>query len=250
VRFASSSTGFAWIDEGSLWRTVDGGVSWRTEELTEVRSLETSSGLVWALAGEVPYPKVWRTTLGSTHWTKLGTTPDRGGSLDVHGSTAYVMGFQGAGPVPPSLDVWSGTHKRNEELPCSPGRIVPFSPIGVSTDGSLFLVCNVSNGDTQQQLAYRSSDQGRHWSEVQPPPFPPDDVTAVSGRRFAWQSDLSVYDGSRWRVSLNGPGTAPDNGAAFVLVGFQDSQHGVALTATGRLSITRDAGRTWRSVTF
>jgi hypothetical protein len=243
VRFASRSIGYSWADDGRLWTTSDGGESWRSGGLGQVRAFETAAGLAWAFAGEFPYPDLWRASVGSTQWRKLGGTPDRGDTLDVHGSIAYVMGMEGAGPISPSLDVWSGSENRNELLPCTSGRnYVPSSPVGVSTDGSLFLVCNVSNN--------RSTDEGRTWTAVLPPPLPADDVTAVAGHLFAWQSDLVRTVGGRWQLSLRGPRQAPDNGPAFPVVGFQDDEHGVALTASNSLYVTRDAGTSWRLVRF
>lgn len=242
LRFASTTTGYSWVDQGPLWTTTDAATSWHPGGLDHVVALETASGAVWALAGAVPYPHVWRATVGSSHFVKLGVTPNRTATLDVHGSTAYVTGQQGAGPIAASLDVWHGTTRRHESLPCTAGNAsVPFSALGVSTDGSLFLVCNLQANDQTSQKAYRSTDQARSWRSTPAPPIAPDDVTAVPGRLFAWGHDLDVQSNGQWSVSLSGPSSA--NG--FLVVGFQTETNGVALSADGVLHLTSDTGQTW-----
>jgi hypothetical protein len=218
-----------------------------------VVSLETSAGWVWSIAGEQPYPHIWRARAGSTAWTNLGFTPDRTATLAVHGDVAYVVGQQGAGPIAPSLEVFAGTGPaRHQSLPCVRGRAyVPFAPLGVSTDGLLYLVCDVMNNQPgpppQTQLAYESANEGRSWSARNPPPpQPPQGVTAVAGKWFAWSSgpDLYMLTGHRWRVSLTGPGHG------FSLVGFETNTQGVALGTNGYLWITRNAGTSWSRVTI
>src|ERR1700677_3682220 len=123
IRFASPEVGYAWSTAGSLWITTDGAASWHPGGLTQVLSLETAAGWVWSIAGAQPYPPIWRAPVGSTAWTNLGLTPDRSATLTVHGDVAYVVGQQGAGPIAPSLDVFTGTQPgRHEPLPCVQGQ--------------------------------------------------------------------------------------------------------------------------------
>jgi hypothetical protein len=180
---------------------------------------------VWSIAGSQPYPHIWRARAGSTAWTNLGFTPDRTATLTVHGDVAYVVGQQGTGPIAPSLDVFAGTRPaRHESLPCVHGQAyVPSAALGVSTGGLVYLVCDVMNNQpsppAQTQLAYQSASEGSSWSASNPPPpQPPQGVTAVAGRRFAWNSgpDLYMLTGHRWRVSLTDPGHS------FSLVGFRN----------------------------
>ena len=252
IRFASAEVGYAWSAAGSLWITTDGGASWRRGGLTQVISLETAAGWVWSLAGPQPYPNVWRAPVGSTAWTNLGTTPDRTATLAVHGDVAYVVGQQGAGPISPSLDVYAGTQPvRHESLPCVRGQTyVPFAALGVSTDGLVYLVCDVMDNQpsppTQTQLAYESGTEGSSWSAETPaPPQPPQGVTAVAGGMFAWGSgpDLYMLAGHGWRVSLTDPGHG------FSLVGFETDTQGIALGTNGYLWITRNAGTSWSRLT-
>jgi hypothetical protein len=252
IRFASPQVGYAWSTAGSLWITTDGGASWQPGGLTQVLSLETAAGWVWSIAGAQPYPTIWRAPAGGTTWTNLGLTPDRTATLTVHGDVAYVVGQQGAGPIAPSLDVFVGTQPvRHESLPCVQGQTyVPFAPLGVSTDGLVYLVCDVMNNQpsppTQTQLAYESVNEGSSWSaDNPPPPQPPQGVTAVIGGRFAWNSGPDLYalaeDG--WQVSLI------NRGYGFSLVGFETNAQGVALGTNGYLWITRNGGTSWSRVT-
>lgn len=254
IRFASPQVGYAWSAAGSLWITTDGAASWRPAGLTQVVSLETAAGWVWSIAGIEPYPRIWRAPVGSTAWSNLGLTPDRSATLTVHGDVAYVVGQQGAGPIAPSLDVFVGTQPaRHESLPCVHGQTyVPFAPLGVSTDGLVYLVCDVMNDQAtsppaQTQLAYESVNEGSSWSADNPPPRqPPQGVTAVFGERFAWNSgpDLYMLTGHGWQVALT------DRGHGFSLVGFETNTQGVALGTNGYLWITRDGGTSWSRVTF
>ena len=251
IRFASPEVGYAWTAAGSLWITTNGAASWRPDGLTQVLSLETAAGWVWSLAGPQPYPGIWRAPVGSTAWTNLGLTPDRSATLTVHGDVAYVVGQQGAGPIAPSLDVFASTGPvRHESLPCAQGQTyVPFAPLGVSTDGLVYLVCDAMNNQpsppTQTQLAYESVNQGRSWSAANPPPQPPQGVTAVVGGRFAWNSgpDLYMLTGHGWHVSLI------NRGHSFSLVGFETDTQGIALGTNGYLWITRNGGTSWSRVT-
>jgi hypothetical protein len=252
IRFASPQVGYAWTASGSLWITTNGAASWQPGGLTRVIELETAAGWVWSIAGEQPYPDIWRARAGSTAWTNLGFTPDRSATLAVHGDVAYVVGQQGAGPVPASLDVFAGTQPvRREPLPCARGQAyVPFAPLGVSTDGLVYLVCDVLDNQpgpaAQTQLAYESTNQGRSWrAGTPPPPQPPQGVTAVAGGRFAWNAGPDLYrlTGRGWRVSLTDPGHG------FSLVGFETNTQGVALGTNGYLWITRNGGTSWSRVT-
>ena len=121
-----------------------------------------------------PPARILSLTPGATGWR--GPTPDRSATLTVHGDVAYVVGQQGAGPIAPSLDVFVGTRPvRHESLPCAQGQTyVPFAPLGVSTDGLVYLVCNAMNNQpsppAQTQLAYESVNEARNggtsWSRV------------------------------------------------------------------------------------
>jgi hypothetical protein len=252
IRFASPQVGYAWTTTGSLWITSNGAASWQKDGLTQVLSLETAAGWVWSIAGPQPYPSIWRARVGSAAWTNLGGTPDRSATLTVHGDVAYVVGQQGAGPIAPSLDVFVGTQPvRHESLPCVQAQTyVPFAALGASTDGLVYLVCDVMNNQptppTQTQLAYESVNEGSSWSaDNPPPPQPPQGVTAIVGGRFAWNSgpDLYMLTGHGWQVSLI------DRGHSFSLVGFETNTQGIALGTNGYLWITRNAGTSWTRLT-
>jgi hypothetical protein len=245
LRFATSSVGYAWSPDGALWLTSDGAASWQPGRLSQVLSLETASGWVWAIAGPQPYPDVWRAPVGSTDWTNLGLTPDRSATLLVHGPTAYVVGQEGAGPIAPSVEVFTGTQAgRHQALPCPGNQPVPSAELGASTDGSLVLVCDVEGQSGQYELAYASADGGSSWTAITAPRAWSDGVTAIAGQRFSWNGNVLVSSGGAWTVALAGPS------GGFSLVGFETDQQGIALAADGALWITRDGGSTWNRVSF
>ncbi|MGH3257903.1 MAG: hypothetical protein ACRDOU_21340 [Streptosporangiaceae bacterium] len=245
LRFATSADGYAWSTDGALWLTTDGGASWQPGRLGQVLSLETASGLVWAIAGEQPYPDVWRAAVGSTAWAKLGLTPDRSATLLVHGPTAYVVGQEGAGPIAPSVEVYTGTQAgRHQSVPCPASLPVPNVALGASTDGSLVLVCDVQGQSAETDLAYASTDGGASWTAITAPPVWSNGVTAITGKRFSWNGNVLVSSGGAWTVAL------AESPGGFSLVGFETDQQGVALATDGALWITRDGGSTWSRVTF
>ena len=245
LRFATSSDGYAWSTGGALWLTTDGAASWQPGRLGQVLSLETASGWVWAIAGPQPYPDVWRAPVGSTVWTNLGFTPDRTATLLVHGPAAYVAGQEGAGPIPPSVQVYTGTRAgRHLAVPCPASLPVPDAELGASTNGSLVLICDVQGQSAGYDLAYVSADGGSSWTAITAPPAWSDGVTAITGKRFSWNGTVLVSSGGAWTAALAGPP------GGFSLVGFETDQQGVALATDGALWITRDGGSTWSRVSF
>jgi len=245
LRFATSSDGYAWSTGGALWLTTDAAASWRPGQLGQMLSLETASGWVWAIAGPQPYPDVWRAPVGGTAWTNLGSTPDRSATLLVHGPTAYVTGQEGAGPIPPSVEVYTGTQAgRHLAVPCPASMPVPSAELGASTDGSLVLICDVQGQPATYDRAYVTTDGGSSWTAVTAPPAWSNGVTAITGKRFSWNGNVLVSSGGAWTAALAGPP------GGFSLAGFETDQQGVALATDGALWITRDGGSTWSRVSF
>ena len=186
IRFASPQVGYAWTASGSLWITTNGAASWQPGGLARVLWLETAAGQVWSIAGEQPYPDIWRARLAAPPGRTSASPRTAPRPWLFTGDVAYVVGQQGAGPVPPSLDVFAGTGPaRRESLPCVRRQAyVPFAPLGVSTDGLVYLVCDATNNQPSPsawtQLAYESGSQGRSWRPGNPPPpQPPQGVTWV-----------------------------------------------------------------------
>lgn len=212
VRFASLAIGYAWDNGGRLWATADGGRSWLPGGLDAVWDLETAAGTTWALAGPAPYPAVFRSPTGTSRWAQVGRTPNRGGMLILHGPVAYVLGEQGAGPIPPALDVYPPSGPvRHARLPCAAAyRIIPMSPVAAAPDGQLFVVCAVEYGDGRNgQLAYLSGDQGRSWTRTAPLPNPAAGVAATDTAYFAWNKDLWIDRAGHWTRLLHGRRRAP-----------------------------------------
>ena len=140
---------------------------------------------------------------GREHELDQAATPNRTGELIPHSDVTYVLGEQGAGPVLPSFDVYvAGRRTDNETLPCErPGRLVASSPMAVSADGSLFLVCDMQqpDGETTRQRAYTSLDHGHSWTVTTPPPIAVSGVAAAPGTRLAWDLDLWAHRNGRWQ---------------------------------------------------
>lgn len=244
--FTTSTVGYGWEIQGPLWLTRDGGRTWVDGGLRVVDDVRTGTGTAWALTGDGPGLELYRATVGSTRWTDLGLAPNRYSTLDVLRDTAYLMGQQGAGPIAPALGIVTrfGKAMRILNVPSDPGGVVfPDSPLGVSRDGTLFLVLSMLDSDGRShQLAYASSDGGATWGHTTAPPIDPADVLAIPGARFAWNQDLYISrDCHRWTLALKGPG----GGQFFKRVAFVDDQHGYALALDGSLHLTRDGGRTW-----
>jgi hypothetical protein len=245
LRFATRSDGYAWSTDGALWLTTDGAANWQPGQLSQVLSLETASGWVWAIAGPQPYPDVWRAPAGSTAWTNLGVTPGRTATLLVHGPTAYVVGQEGGGPIPPSVEAYTGTQAgRRLAVPCPTSLPVPDAELGASTSGSLVLICDVEGQPTEYDLVYVSTDKGSSWTASTAPPAWSNGVTAITGKRFSWNGNVLVSSGGAWTVALAGPP------GGFSLVGFETDQQGVALSTRGAMWITRDGGSAWSRVSF
>jgi photosystem II stability/assembly factor-like uncharacterized protein len=156
-----------------------------------------------------------------------------------------VAGQEGAGPIPPSVEVYTGTQAgRHLAVPCPASRPVPSVELGASTDGSLVLICDVQGQPAEYDLAYVSTDGGSGWTAITAPPAWSNGVTAITGKRFSWNRNVLVSSGGAWTVALAGPP------GGFSLAGFETDQQGVALSADGALWITRDGGSTWNRVSF
>jgi hypothetical protein len=241
LRFASNAVGYAWRPDGVLWLTTDSGRTWRHGGLPHMASLEIGDGVAWAIIGPLPGPQVRRSQVGSTAWANLGYGPNRSATLDVHGDLAYVTGQQGAGPIPPALSVWTAAgDRRDEQLPCARKTVIPSSPLGVSTDGVVVLICNQDDGTATRQIAYTSSDDARTWTQIPGPPQPPTDLTANQTGAFAWATSIMLLHAGHWQVVLDS-----HTSQGFKTVGFITDAVGVALTYSGQLYRTADDGHTW-----
>lgn len=245
LRFASPAVGFTWRMEGSVWQTADGGKTWRRSGLTHVVALAAGVGTTWAMTGPLPGPHVWRTVTGETGWTNLGYGPNRSATLDVYGDTAYITGQQGAGPIPPALSIWTPhTGRRDEKLPCARHQVTPFSPLGVSTDGVVVLLCETDDTAALQH-AYISRDEARTWTAIPGPIGPVIDVTATRAGVFGWNTTINFLHHGRWHPVL-----ATHPATTFRTVGFTTDRVGIALPSDGRLYRTGDYGHTWQRITL
>jgi photosystem II stability/assembly factor-like uncharacterized protein len=158
--------------------------------------------------------------------------------------TAYLVGQEGAGPIPPSVEVYTGTLAgRHQAVPCPASLPVPDAELGASTDGSLVLI-----------WTSRASRPSTTWRTSPLTGVGLDGHHAASGlveRRDGGHRQALLVERERpvssreaWTVALAGPP------GGFSLVGFETDQQGVALATDGALWITGDGGSTWSLVSF
>ena len=255
IRFATSKDGWVLAGQavtgtdpmpqnGVLYATHDGGATWNQVPLPEpATDIETSGGRVWVVT-KIDLPdrphSVYSAPITSDTFTKAadGNT----GGLTVHGHYAYVYGTT-------TLTVLKDGTRDDRQLPCDANhRWAVF--VAAGTDQGLAALCaGTPQGNSQQKLAFTSTDGGRTWS----PAGAPDAAGQVTSLA-ATTTDLFVAgngmpvrergaDGS-WAPVFAPQG--PPEVANVGYVGFTDDQHGVAVVGGG-IAQSSDGGRTWRS---
>lgn len=254
IRFADESNGWAFGPE--LWATHDGGVTWHAVDAvpSPTTSLEASAGRVYAVAGS-PAAHVFASDVGRDGWQQVGADEVvAGGAVALHGTTGYVQGTDG---VVRGLSA-GGSDRRSAPCGTSPAS-------GLAAAGSDVVAVCVSDAaaGSSTKTVVVSHDGARTWAPAgtgprsgQPsglaatPVAPPIDVLATSGGISSiWRSEDA---GATWTTVYT---DTASGGAGFVDLGFTDATHGVAVeggaaSATSRLLVTADGGRTWAPATF
>lgn len=260
IRFADGSHGYV-FNRSALDITSDGGASWRQVAIpdedgpadgTGAADVVTAAGRVWLLNAAAPYPSIYTAPVGSTAFRRVGQAGDRGAYLKVHGGEAYVVGTQGAGPVPPDLQVATATGVAARKSPCSGvsgnGDFTGLAP--TTTAGSLYAVCGgVTSSSMPASPLYRLSDDARTYSGV----TVLHECAAVSLAVTTSAAYIACQARGVQVVPLTaGSQRAVLPGVQVQYLGFTNDQDGVAISGVahsqssgGDLYLTRDGGTHW-----
>jgi photosystem II stability/assembly factor-like uncharacterized protein len=243
VQFADGRRGWIRTADG-LWRTSDGGSSWKHVFIAAEQSyvgdsefgffqfLDRKRG--WALIDE----KLFQTGDAGSTWSR---SMQPSGCLGLYGFAFSQDGTRGwaAGAVERRL-------RKHEELPNRFSR-------KVTEDGG---------GTGVFPAAFVTRDSGASWHR-QPMPRVPGDLYYVSaaGDTHAWaigQSGYFYLDRGRWRVSESdtyGSDGTPRVAGLEVAIGlptfapinlfFLTERHGWLVNSNGALSVTHDGGCHW-----
>ncbi|HWE55569.1 MAG TPA: hypothetical protein VG435_08650 [Acidimicrobiales bacterium] len=271
IRFADLVHGYV-FGRDALDVTSNGGQSWQQVAIadedgasdgTGAADVEAAGGRVWLLNAAAPYPSIYTATVGSTSFGRVGRAGNRGAFVEVHRSEAYVVGFEGAGPVPPNLEVATTAGVSNRQSPCggigadqgtssasgqSAGDFVGLAP--AITPGVLYAVCGGdTTSTTSASFLYRSDSDGRSW-------------TGVTVLHACVAAALAVTDSTAFVACRNGgvraaPLTSTTSHSVLgsmpvQYVGFTNDQDGVAISGVaqsqagaGDLYLTRNSGEHW-----
>jgi len=266
ILFTSRSDG--WAVGVSLWRTTNGGATWRRVPVPGPLSEFAVAGS-HLLAAVLRCPKdgqcalkAYATTTGQDVWRPVpGATLSQfdPSAFAVAGSTGYLLANREgttravllAGPVT------GAARWKPLPVPCRAGWTGALAAAG----GWLFLGCaNEPGAGNQLKSAYVSRDGGRTWHQVASPPdggYLQSASMTAGGTVFLSGQRMNVYisrdRGRSWHQS---PSLAAANGqanAGFSLTGTAvTNTFGVAVQAglfSQQVWLTRNADRTWTPVT-
>jgi hypothetical protein len=268
VLFTSARDG--WAVGPSLWRTTDGGATWRRVRVPgPVSDFTLVGGRMFAVigscdsAGNCAY-RGYAAAVGEDTWRPVPGTAITGTSgssvqLAVSGSAGYLLAIT-QGPGKPLLlagPVTGSARWRPLPEPCA----AAYSGAVAAAGGWLFLGCGGEPGaGNQLKTAYVSRDGGRTWRQVAGPSFngylgsatmSPAGTIFLSGERM--DVYISRDRGGRWHVSpsLAPPAGVADAGFPMLATTVTDTfgvviQQGVYAQ---QVWLTRDAGSHWTPAT-
>jgi len=267
IRFADAAHGYAYSRD-ALDLTSDGGRSWQRLTLpdedgpadgTGAAEVAIAGGRAWLLNAAAPYPSIYTAPVGSTSFRRVGQSGNRGAFLTVRGGEAYVVGFQGAGPIAPDLEVATTAGVSKRATPCGgpngqgaadgvtagAGDTTGLAP--TTTAGQLLAVCG---GDPTSSIPAspieRSTNDGRTWAGVAVL-----HTCAATGVAYAASAAYVACSGGglvRYPLAATGQ-TTELAGVKLTYVGFTNDSGGVAISDPsgkgGTLYVTRDGGAHW-----
>jgi hypothetical protein len=268
VLFTSARDG--WAFGPALWRTTDGGATWRRLGVPgPISDFTLADGRMFTVAGRCDSAgdcayRGYAAAVGGDAWRPVPGTAitGTGGSsvqLSVSGSAGYLLAItkgQGrplllAGPVTGSAP-W-----RRLPEPCAGA----FSGALAAAGGWLLLGCGGEPGaGNQLKQAYVSRDDGSKWQQVASPSFSgyldgaimsPDGTVLLSGERM--DVYISQDRGGRWQLSPSLAPAAGLAGAGFPLLATTvTGAFGVVIQQgvyTRQVWLTRDGGTHWTPAT-
>jgi photosystem II stability/assembly factor-like uncharacterized protein len=263
ILFTSRRDG--WAFGPALWRTTDGGATWRRERVPgPVANLEVTGNRMIAVItrpGDAGL-RLYAATAGRDDWRPVpgaAVADFRGESLAVSGGRGYLLASLSslARPVLLTGPADGGGRWHAVPVPCPGG----WSAAIAATPGWLFVGCGGEPGaGNQLKTGYVSRDGGRAWHQVAGPPMggylggaamSPGGTIFLSGERM--DIYISRDRGRSWHESPSLRNAAGLAGAGFSLAAATLTDRiGVAFekgAGTRQVWLTGDGGRRWTPVT-
>jgi photosystem II stability/assembly factor-like uncharacterized protein len=258
-----------WAFGPALWRTTDGGVTWRRARVPgPVTDFEVASGGQMLAAVTVTGRsgirdlRLYAAPAGTDDWRAVpgaSLSDVSGASLAVSGRTGYLLAsrYDLARPVLLAGPVSGAARWRALPEPCPGG----WSAALAASPGWLFAGCGSEPGaGNQLKTAFVSRDGGRAWHRVASPPaggYLGGATMSAGGTIFLSGQRMDIYisrdRGRSWHESpslRNAAGLA--NAGFFLGAEVVTGKAGVAFekgVGTRQVWLTMDGGRRWSPVT-
>lgn len=257
-----------WAFGPALWRTTDGGATWRRERVPgPVASLEVTGNRMIAVitraggSGDADL-RLYAATAGRDDWQPVpgaAVRDFRGESLAVSGGQGYLLASLSSlgRPVLLTGPAAGGGRWHALPMPCPGG----WSAAIAATPGWLFIGCGSEPGaGNQLKAGYVSRNGGRAWHQVAGPPMggylsgaamSPGGTIFLSGERMdiyiSWDRGRSWHESPSLRTAAG----LADAGFSLVATTLTD-RAGVAFekgVGARQVWLTGDGGRRWTPVT-
>jgi photosystem II stability/assembly factor-like uncharacterized protein len=229
VSFADASHGLRLFGNGTLMRTINGGVDWTRSQLPVTAPAATGAPVALWLSSPsegwmVRERRLWRTVDGGVSWTVAGPAADTWNMNWVDANHGWLIDT--AGTIYRSTD--AGAHWA--ALPAIKGYVCCGSLAFISP--TIGVTSNVADGKL-----YRTTDGGDSWTQVAGTPGDAGPVVAAGGQLWMRSNfSLRSSDGGLTWTAL--PFYISD-------ISFSDSRHGAAIADENQVVYTEDGGATW-----
>jgi len=266
ILFTSPRDG--WAFGPALWRTTDGGATWRRERAPgPVANIEVTGNRMIAVitrggGSGGPDLRLYAATAGRPDWRPVPGAAVRdftGESLAVSGGRGYLLASLSSlgRPVLLTGPAAGGGRWHALPMPCPGG----WSAAIAATPGWLFIGCGSEPGaGNQLKAGYVSRNGGRAWHQVAGPPMggylsgaamSPGGTIFLSGERMdiyiSWDRGRSWHESPSLRTAAG----LADAGFSLVATTLTD-RAGVAFekgVGARQVWLTGDGGRRWTPVT-